>query len=94
MQIKAQTLALSNEKTKYFTDTSTEEIVVEYKSRKKVAYSKNKATNSSWQFYRIPEKTAGDDTIHSDVPAHEKAILNSKSTNLEYLPMKTIKYIL
>ena len=85
------TKTLLNHNSKHFTDTSTKELVVEYKSLNKVAHNKNKGSFPSLKFYRIPEKTLGVNTTQPHETSHNKTIPNSMYTNLKYARIKKVR---
>lgn len=79
---------LNNEMPKHAIDTST--IMVEYNFKKKLVHNKKNDTTSNIQFFRVSERKAGDYTTHPYIPAQQKTISNSKSTEWKYVYLKKV----
>ena len=77
-----------NTQSKHFIDLRTTKNVVEYKSMKNTAHSKNKVSDPSLEFYKLPVEYTGDKTRQHHVASHKKKIPNDTSSNLKYVRIK------
>ena len=82
---------LTYHKSKHFSVINTKENVLESKAINNVVHNKNKASTSSLQFYRVPEKTAVENTAQSHVTSHKKTNPNNKITNLKIAHINKVR---